>query len=251
MLRMRVTGTEALQDPPIPEGDFDGLHRLVRMVTHPCRQHQRILLPVVGVGIDAVVLQLAFLLVLFYGAEDDYLHRVISEGDTEVLGLGFQDGQLLFLLLLSFLLSLLFKDCLMLSYKPVMLSLDSCHILVVVPVGIFPKVFQQVHVIQENRELVRGHWRCSQQWLPMFENAKGISSEVAVSQFEAIKLPERFEVVVGEQVCEHIFGIEVVEAFPEPVSFENGRNAHPGIERIRIDMVVRVPVSVFAIIPLD
>ena len=85
----------------------------------------------------------------------------------------------------------------------------------------------------------------------MLENAKGISSEIKVSQFVAAKLPERFEVVVGEQVREHIFGIEVVKASLEPIALQEWRIAHPGVERIRHDVIVRVPVAISVIISFD
>lgn len=85
----------------------------------------------------------------------------------------------------------------------------------------------------------------------MLENAKGISSEITVSQFEATKLPERFEVVVGEQVRENILGAEIMEAFSESIALQDRRVAHPGVERIRYDVIVRVPVAVSVIIPFD
>lgn len=85
----------------------------------------------------------------------------------------------------------------------------------------------------------------------MLKNAKGISSEITVSQFESAKLPERFEVVVGEQVREHILGTELMEAFSESIALQEWRIAHSGIERIRHDVIVRVPVAVSVIIPFD
>ena len=47
VFRELVARTEALEDLSVLEGYLDRLHRLVRMVSHPCRQHQRVLPSVV------------------------------------------------------------------------------------------------------------------------------------------------------------------------------------------------------------
>ena len=87
IFRESVASSEALQDLSRPEGDLDGLHRLVRSVPSPCGQYQGILLSVVAVGVDAVVLQVSFPLIFLKALKHDHYERVVAEGDSEVSGL--------------------------------------------------------------------------------------------------------------------------------------------------------------------
>ena len=221
------------------------------MVTHPCRQNQGVLLPVVGVRKDAMMLEFAFHPVILEGSEDDNDHPFVPESDSEVLRLGFQDGEFLLLIPLDFLHPLTFQDFLLLLRQPVMFFADYIHIRVVVPVGVLPEVLQKVHVIQKDGQLHRGHRRCPEKWLPILEDAFGVTTEIAVHQIQPSKLPQRFEVVVGKQVIEDILGADPMKLSPESIAFQERGVSHSWIITVRDAVVVRIPAAVPVTLPLD